>query len=90
MSFRHASFLHNEVPGIDIPQTVRKRLQDAGDKARRVGMELALEFLEEAAPYVQGAYLVPSFGRYEVVAEIVREIRKPGGVASSETPGEGV
>ncbi|MFB3073349.1 MAG: bifunctional homocysteine S-methyltransferase/methylenetetrahydrofolate reductase, partial [bacterium] len=31
MSFKHASFLHNEVPGIEIPEDVRKRLQDAGD-----------------------------------------------------------
>jgi len=76
MSFKHASFLHNEVPGIEIPEDVRKRLQDAGDKARQVGVDLAVEFLEEAAPLVKGTYLMPSFGRYEVVAEIVEGIRR--------------
>ncbi len=76
MSFKHASFLHNEVPGIEIPEDVRKRLQDAGDKARQVGVELAVEFLKEAAPLVKGTYLMPSFGRYEVVAEIVEGIRR--------------
>lgn len=76
VSFRHASFLHNEVPGIDIPKNLRDRLQAAGDQARHVGMELAVEFLEEAKPLVSGTYLMPSFGRYEVVAEIVRNLRR--------------
>lgn len=75
VSFRHASFLHNEVPGIEIPENLRKRLEAAGDKARQVGMELSLEFLEEARSMVQGTYLMPSFGRYEVVAEIVKNLR---------------
>ena len=76
VSFKHASFLHNEVPGIEIPEDVRNRLQDAGDKAGQVGVDLAVEFLEEAAPLVKGTYLMPSFGRYEVVAEIVEGIRR--------------
>lgn len=76
VSFRHASFLHNEVPGIDIPKDLRDRLQAAGDQARKVGMELAVEFLEEAKSLVQGTYLMPSFGRYEVVAEIVKTLRQ--------------
>lgn len=76
VSFRHASFLHNEVPGIDIPQNLRDRLQAAGDQARKVGMELAVEFLEEAKSLVNGTYLMPSFGRYEVVSEIVKILRQ--------------
>jgi methionine synthase I (cobalamin-dependent)/5,10-methylenetetrahydrofolate reductase len=76
MSFRHASFLHNEVPGIDIPDDLRSRLQKAGDQGRKVGMELAIEYLQEAKSLVQGTYLMPSFGRYEVVAEVVRVLRQ--------------
>ena len=38
-SFRHAEFLHNEVPGITVPDAVRARLRDAGDHALRVGIE---------------------------------------------------
>src|SRR5438876_9838199 len=30
-SYRHAEFLHNEVPGITIPDPIRARLRDAGD-----------------------------------------------------------
>ena len=33
-SFRHAEFLHNEVPGITIPQWVRDRMQAAGSAGR--------------------------------------------------------
>ncbi len=46
-SFRHAEFLHNEVPGITIPDAVRARLRDAGDHALRVGIETAQAILAE-------------------------------------------
>ena len=46
-SFRHAEFLHNEVPGITIPDAVRARLRDAGDHALRVGVETAQAILGE-------------------------------------------
>ena len=35
-----------------------------------------MEFLKEAAPLLKGTYLMPSFGRYEVVAEIVEGLRR--------------
>jgi homocysteine S-methyltransferase len=74
-SSRHAEFLHNEVPGITIPGGVRARLRDAGDRAADVGLELTLELVEAAAPLVAGTYIMPSFGRYEQCAELVRRIR---------------
>ncbi len=45
-------------------------------KSGGVGVELAVEFLKEAVPLVKGTYLMPSFGRYEVVAEIVEGLRR--------------
>src|SRR3989441_8499008 len=36
-SFRHAEFLHNEVPGITIPDHVRAQLREAGGGAPRGG-----------------------------------------------------
>src|SRR5207244_8174411 len=65
-SFRHAEFLHNEVPGISIPEPVRRRLKDAGDGALRVGIEMAQELVREVRGRYAGAYLMPSFGRFEV------------------------
>ena len=74
-SSRHAEFLHNEVPGITIPDAIRTRLRVAGDRAADVGLELALELVLAAAPSVAGTYVMPSFGRYEQCAELVRRIR---------------
>jgi len=74
-SFRHAEFLHNEVPGITIPQSVRDRMQAAGNAGREEGMRLARDLLLALLGRIDGAYLMPSFGRYEVVAALVREVR---------------
>src|SRR2546428_12304820 len=68
-SARHAEFLHNEVPGITIPDAVRRRLREAGDGALRVGIEMAQELVRSVRARYAGAYLMPSFGRFEVVAE---------------------
>ncbi len=70
-SYRHAEFLHNEVPGITIPDGVRSRLREAGDRALRVGIEMAQSLVHEIARRYQGVYLMPSFGRFEVVAEVL-------------------
>jgi len=86
-SFRHAEFLHNEVPGISIPQWVRDRMQAAGNAGRDEGLLLARELLLGLVDRIDGAYLMPSFGRYEVVATLVRDIRaKVGTGASSARP----
>ncbi len=42
-SSRHAEFLHNEVPGITIPDAVRVALRDAGDRGAEVGLEMTLD-----------------------------------------------
>jgi homocysteine S-methyltransferase len=88
-SSRHAEFLHNEVPGITIPDGVRARLRDAGDRAADVGLDLTLELVASAAPLVAGTYIMPSFGRYEQCAELVRRIRADVPAAATHAPGGG-
>jgi methionine synthase / methylenetetrahydrofolate reductase(NADPH) len=73
-SARHAEFLHNEVPGITIPDAVRRRLREAGDGALRIGIEMAQELAQAVRRRYAGAYLMPSFGRFEVVAEVLDAI----------------
>ena len=48
-SLKNAEFLHNEVPGMQVPEPIRKRLAEAGDKEaqREVGIEVAREALKE-------------------------------------------
>jgi methionine synthase / methylenetetrahydrofolate reductase(NADPH) len=60
-SYQLAFRLHNEVPGITIPEKVQKRLADAGGDARRLGFELARELVEGARPRVAGIYVIPPF-----------------------------
>ena len=79
-SSRHAEFLHNEVPGITIPAAVRERLRDAGDRGADVGLEMTLALLDEIGTRVAGTYIMPSFGRYEQAAELVRRLRARTGV----------
>ncbi|MGH7392593.1 MAG: bifunctional homocysteine S-methyltransferase/methylenetetrahydrofolate reductase [Candidatus Rokuibacteriota bacterium] len=74
-SFRHAEFLHNEVPGITIPDHVRARLREAGDGALRAGIAMAQALAHEIRGRWAGAYLMPSFGRFEVVAEVLDALR---------------
>jgi len=74
-SFRHAEFLHNEVPGITIPEAIRERLSAAGDQALRVGIEIAQDLVQTVRRRYAGVYLMPSFGRFEVVAEVLDALR---------------
>jgi homocysteine S-methyltransferase len=68
---RHASFLHNEVPGISIPPEIRKRINAAGEQAPDAGIAIAVEILHQLRGISQGAYLMPPFGRYDMAAEII-------------------
>jgi methionine synthase I (cobalamin-dependent)/5,10-methylenetetrahydrofolate reductase len=74
-SARHAEFLHNEVPGITIPDEARAAMQAAGERGSEVGLEGSLALLEEVGDEVAGTYIMPSFGRYEQCAELARRIR---------------
>jgi homocysteine S-methyltransferase len=77
-SHKHAEFLHNELPGVEIPAAVRERMRLAGEHGIAEGIEQAKEFLAEAQRMVQGIYLMPSFGRYEMVGELVKVLNAPG------------
>jgi homocysteine S-methyltransferase len=86
---RHAEFLHHEVPGITIPDDVREAMRAAGERGSEVGLEKAMALLAEMRPLVDGTYIMPSFGRYEQSAELVRRIRSEligaAGVAVADT-----
>ncbi len=74
-SARHAEFMHNEVPGIRIPEPVLKRIMDAPeDSALQVGLEIAQAFVREAAPYAQGIYLMPPAGNAQIALQVVQAL----------------
>ena len=77
VSARHAAFLHNEVPGIDIPETVRDRMTTAGEDGWATGLGLAVDLIDELrAAGIAGIYVMPQFGRYDRAAEVVEKARQ--------------
>ena len=72
-SYRNAEFLHNEVPGMQVPQPVRDRMRKAGSGApgRKEGVKIAREMLEAVRGRVAGAYVMPPLERYELALEVI-------------------
>lgn len=81
-SSKHAEYLHNEVPGITIPEDIRKAMETAGDEGAKVGVELSEKLIEELRHVIAGVYIVPSFGRYDDICGMVRRLK--AGVRAAE------
>ncbi len=60
-SYQLALRLHNEVPGIVVPEHVQARLRDAGPGAAEVGLEIARELLAASRERAAGVYIIPPF-----------------------------
>lgn len=72
-SYRNAEFLHNEVPGMQVPEHIRERMRKAGTGAlaRKEGVAIAREMLAAVRPRVAGAYIMPPLEKYELALEVV-------------------
>jgi homocysteine S-methyltransferase len=77
-SFREADYLHNEVPGIQIPQSIFSRMASAEKKgeseARAEGLKIALEGFEEMRPIVQGLQIKASKGSFPEALALLRAV----------------
>ena len=60
-SYSLALRLHNEVPGIVVPEHVQERLRDAGSDAGETGLAIARELLEASREVAAGVYVIPPF-----------------------------
>ena len=78
MSYKNAEFLHNEVPGMCIPEEIRERMRLAksAEKARDEGVRIAIEALTacKKLPKIAGAYIMPPFGRYDLAVKVARAV----------------
>ncbi|VVM07139.1 methylenetetrahydrofolate reductase (NADPH),mmuM, BHMT2; homocysteine S-methyltransferase [Methylacidimicrobium cyclopophantes] len=75
LNSRNAEFLHNEVPGISIPEGVRERLRHLeGPKAAEVGLELARSLAETVLECFGAVYLITPFLRYDLSVRLLEEL----------------
>jgi homocysteine S-methyltransferase len=73
-SFRHATFLNHEVPGITIPPNILDRMEKAGDRAAQEGICIAEEFILQVHSFAKGIYLMPAFNRFDYAADIISKV----------------
>lgn len=75
-SLKNAEFFHNEVPGMQIPPDVMKRMAMASSKEaqQQEGIAIASEALSAAKkmPRIQGTYIFPPFGNYKAVMDVLK------------------
>jgi homocysteine S-methyltransferase len=70
-SHRLALRLHNEVPGIVVPQDLQDALADAGSGAAALGFECAKRLVHEARERCAGTYIVAPYKRPTRVLELL-------------------
>jgi homocysteine S-methyltransferase len=75
VSQRNADYLHNEVPGISIPETVLARMAGLEKEAGVAeGLAIAREFIDATFDSAGGYYLMPPFGKVELALDLIDHI----------------
>lgn len=75
-SQRHTEFMHNEVPGVEIPDWLRQRMADSPDDASAlaVGVEEAQRLSVAIRSFAQGVYLMPPFGSPQIAQQVMQAV----------------
>ncbi len=74
---RHCEFLHNEVPGINIPMDLRQKMIDAPDdeSAGKIGLDAVFDLSQNIRQTASGLYIMPPFGNAKIAVQIMEAIR---------------
>lgn len=76
ISEKNAEYLHNEVPGVRIPDEVRAKMKGTtGAEGRKRGLDLAKGLAEEVFHRAPGFYIIPMFNHVDIAVEMVRFLR---------------
>ncbi|WP_423335908.1 bifunctional homocysteine S-methyltransferase/methylenetetrahydrofolate reductase [Neobacillus sp. 19] len=78
-SSKNAEFLHNEVPGIKIADSIRERMAGLNDnplQAAREGIDITKSLIDAAMDLFNGIYLITPFLRYELTTELALYTKK--------------
>lgn len=72
-SYRNALFLHNEVPGVTIPDDIMERMKAHNTKEGAVeeGILIAREIIEHIRDRIAGVQVSPPFGRLEAALKVI-------------------
>ncbi len=70
-SYRLARRLHDEVPGIVVPEKLQQALESAGSQAAEIGMAHARDLVAEARERTDGVYIVAPYRRPLSVVELL-------------------
>jgi methionine synthase I (cobalamin-dependent)/5,10-methylenetetrahydrofolate reductase len=74
-SFRHAQFLHYEVPGIEVPAEALAKMEAAASRGKEVeraeGLAIAREILARVRDACAGIYVIPPAGDFDVVGDLL-------------------
>lgn len=73
-SFKMAEYLHHQVPGVQVPEALRKRMEKAGDAAEEEGVQITLELIEAVRKRdeINGIHLMP-VGWETIIPRILTE-----------------
>lgn len=72
---RNAEYLHNEVPGIQLSDEVRRRMNGLEkEEGRHMGNLIAKELLDAAMPLFNGIYIITPFLNYEMSVDLTNYV----------------
>jgi homocysteine S-methyltransferase len=84
VSFRNAEFLNNEVPGIEVPESILGRMRVASERGKEAGMAeglaIAREMVAELQPHVQGVQVSAPFGKVDFALQVFEAMEGWAGV----------
>ncbi|MBL4954445.1 bifunctional homocysteine S-methyltransferase/methylenetetrahydrofolate reductase [Neobacillus sp. YIM B02564] len=82
-SSKNAEFLHNEVPGIKIADSIREQMfayNNDPEQAAREGIEITKQLIDAALDLFNGIYLITPFLRYELTLELAHYAKERAGI----------
>lgn len=78
-SYKNASFLHNEVPGITLTDSILETLEKAKDdpiQSTNESLAISKSLIDVAMNYFNGIYLITPFVRYDLTVECTHYIHE--------------
>ncbi len=78
-SFRNALFMQNEVPGVEIPPAVMRRMEGAQSRQAQLdaGIEIARQSVARVAGQVAGIQVSAPFGKIEIALNVIEGWKQP-------------